>query len=277
MTLAHNPIKSEKEADRNLFLLFIVFLLHFRRTQAQLAAFPTALIFLFICLYWMGVRLIAVPAVEALPFYISITRIFLVSNTFEKERQPANSFCGCCGTAYSALAWPRSCGSCGAMTYRNPQPVSVIFVPVHNGKEMMGFVGMVRALKDGYGKWAPPGGFTDMNESAENGGIREGAEEVGLQFSGAQLAMSLPTPHGQLLVFSLADPIHEDMIQNAVVEEVEALEVGVLKRGQALAFPLHEQAMEALWDSAAARVAAFLAAQNTTPAQTAARRPAGLR
>ena len=192
----------------------------------------------------------------------------------ESKPLPAHGFCHRCGTAYAALTWPRSCGACNSQTYQNPQPVGVAFIPVHDGQKMIGFVGVLRGLADGFGKWAPPGGFAEMRESLEANGVREGGEEAGIFATGAELQLSLPTPHGQILAFSLTDAIHADELRNAKPQEGEILDVGLLARGQPLAFPLHDQAMEALWEKAEARVLKQLA---DAKAQPAARRSAGPR
>ena len=40
------------------------------------------------------------------------------------------SHCHFCGAAYESEAWPRTCPSCGNLTYSNPTPVAVALTPV---------------------------------------------------------------------------------------------------------------------------------------------------
>jgi ADP-ribose pyrophosphatase YjhB (NUDIX family) len=182
------------------------------------------------------------------------------------SRPQPHSFCHRCGSAYASLEWPRSCGACGNQTYQNPLPVSIAVTPVWDEKNgFLGFAGVERGLADGFGKWAFPGGFTDMGESLEAGSEREEDEETRIRARNFVLALSLVTPNGQILAFSVSDPIHASELEKAVPQKGEILAVGLLGHDQKLAFPLHEQARDALWErgralAEAARQAATQAA-----------------
>jgi len=61
------------------------------------------------------------------------------------------------------------------MEYRNPPTVVVVSVIVNRGLVMI-----QRALPDGYGKWALPGGYQIEGETWQQAGAREVEEETGL-------------------------------------------------------------------------------------------------
>ena len=68
------------------------------------------------------------------------------------------------------------CGRCGFIAYVNPRLV-VSTLPVTDGDEV---VLLRRGIEPGYGAWAQPGGFLEVDETAEEGAVRETLEETGL-------------------------------------------------------------------------------------------------
>jgi ADP-ribose pyrophosphatase YjhB (NUDIX family) len=69
-----------------------------------------------------------------------------------------------------------ACPSCGFIAYVNPRLV-VSTIPVDDqGKVVL----IRRAIEPGYGSWAQPGGFLEIDETAHEGAIRETLEETGL-------------------------------------------------------------------------------------------------
>lgn len=46
------------------------------------------------------------------------------------ERREPHQFCHYCGTPYEQKVWPRACQACKQMTWRGPQGVVVMVVPV---------------------------------------------------------------------------------------------------------------------------------------------------
>jgi ADP-ribose pyrophosphatase YjhB (NUDIX family) len=68
------------------------------------------------------------------------------------------------------------CANCGFIAYVNPRVV-VSTVPVtDDGKLVL----IRRAIEPGYGSWAQPGGFLEIDETAQEGAARETLEETGL-------------------------------------------------------------------------------------------------
>ena len=69
-----------------------------------------------------------------------------------------------------------ACGRCGFVAYVNPRMV-VSTLPVTESGEV---VLVRRAIEPGYGAWAQPGGFLEIDETAQEGAARETLEETGL-------------------------------------------------------------------------------------------------
>lgn len=99
-------------------------------------------------------------------------------------------FCPVCGSSN----WKehnfksKQCGDCGFTYYGNPSAANVAFI-VNDRDELL----VVRRKKDpAKGTLDLPGGFTDMEESGEQGVIREVLEETGLTVSCAEYLFSLP-------------------------------------------------------------------------------------
>ena len=69
-----------------------------------------------------------------------------------------------------------ACESCGYVAYVN-QRLVVTTLPVTDRGEVML---LRRGIEPGYGLWAQPGGFLEIDETVNEGAIRETLEEVGL-------------------------------------------------------------------------------------------------
>jgi ADP-ribose pyrophosphatase YjhB (NUDIX family) len=69
-----------------------------------------------------------------------------------------------------------ACRSCGYIAYVNPRVV-VTTLPVTDGGEV---VLLRRGFEPGYGSWAQPGGFLEIDETAIEGAVRETLEEIGV-------------------------------------------------------------------------------------------------
>lgn len=91
-------------------------------------------------------------------------------------------FCGRCG---GPLAFGRvpdderprdACTACGHIAYVNPRMV-VTTIPITDAGEL---VLLRRGIEPGYGSWAQPGGFLEVDETVTEAAIRETFEETGL-------------------------------------------------------------------------------------------------
>lgn len=113
-------------------------------------------------------------------------------------------FCPLCGaTLHQRLVAgedrPRLvCDHCGRILYVNPKVV-VGTIPERRGRLLL----VQRGIEPHYGTWTFPGGFLEMNETAEQGAIRETEEEVGLKvrIKGLLGVYSRPEPGIVVIVF----------------------------------------------------------------------------
>lgn len=153
--------------------------------------------------------------------------------------------CHWCGAAFGAVqGFPRVCSACGNSTYRNPIPVSVILLPVERG-----LLTVRRAIEPRKGQLALPGGFVNFDESWQAAGVREVFEETNIQLDPHSIRdwWTRSTPDGMILIFGLAQPIRRaDVPSDFDRSETEALVV--IDAPQVLAFPLHNEAMQAYFE-----------------------------
>ncbi|MEU1495626.1 NUDIX domain-containing protein [Streptomyces sp. NPDC005775] len=160
-----------------------------------------------------------------------------------------DSHCGSCGTPYTALpspgTWPRTCTACGATAYRNPLPVAVALLPV-TGDDGTGLVVITRTIEPRLGGTALPGGFIDHDEDWKQAVVRELREETGIaaDHTDVRLADALSDRDGHLLLFGLLPPRPADALPPSVPTD-ETSGFGVLRSPEALAFPLHTEAVRA--------------------------------
>ena len=91
-------------------------------------------------------------------------------------------FCSRCGEALTFATLPEenrerlACAGCGHIEYINPRVV-VTTLPVTDAGEV---VLLRRGIEPGYGAWAQPGGFLEVDETVAEGAVRETLEETGL-------------------------------------------------------------------------------------------------
>jgi ADP-ribose pyrophosphatase YjhB (NUDIX family) len=69
-----------------------------------------------------------------------------------------------------------SCAACGYVAYVNPRLVVSTLPVTHSGQVVL----LRRGIEPGYGAWAQPGGFLEIDETATEGAVRETLEETGL-------------------------------------------------------------------------------------------------
>lgn len=145
-----------------------------------------------------------------------------------------DSHCSFCGAAHVAEAWPRTCGACGNVTYKNPLPVAVLVLPVDTG------VLIIRRNIPPVGKLALPGGFIDHAETWQAAAARELREEAQIVVDpeGIRDLTVRSAPDGTLLVFGEAPPMRADELP-AFVANAETLERLVIEEPIELAFSTH--------------------------------------
>ncbi len=69
-----------------------------------------------------------------------------------------------------------ACSSCGLVAYVNPRLVVTTIPVTDEGRVVL----LRRGLDPGYGSWAQPGGFLEVDETVSEAAIRETLEETGL-------------------------------------------------------------------------------------------------
>jgi len=117
-----------------------------------------------------------------------------------------HSHCHFCGIPYDATQLAlkhRTCSSCCKICYRNPLPVAVVLLPVDTGLLL---IRRNNQQEQGYGKWALPGGFVEIGETAQEAAARELFEETDIRVSSSELeafhaASAPPSLSTLLLVF----------------------------------------------------------------------------
>lgn len=160
-----------------------------------------------------------------------------------------DSHCGSCGTPHPVLptadTWPRTCTACGATAYRNPLPVAVALLPV-TGDDGTGLVVITRTIEPRLGGTALPGGFIDHDEDWKHAVVRELREETGIEADREEvrLADALSDLDGHLLLFGLL-PARPAAALPPSAPTDETSGYGVLRSPEALAFPLHTEAVRA--------------------------------
>lgn len=164
-----------------------------------------------------------------------------MSDTPARAAAPAPAAFSCChhcGSAYPpGMDFPKTCAACQQTHYQNPKPVAVALIPCEDG-----LLGVVRGIPPAYGETAFPGGFMEVNESAEEAAARETFEETGLRVDPSKLkyAGSAFNARGNLMLFYRAEM--EPIALPALAPNPETLRLEVITPGLKLAFPLHQEA-----------------------------------
>lgn len=69
-----------------------------------------------------------------------------------------------------------ACEACGYIAYVNPRLVVTTLPVTEHGELLL----LRRGIEPGYGLWAQPGGFLEIDETVNEGAVRETLEETGL-------------------------------------------------------------------------------------------------
>ena len=92
------------------------------------------------------------------------------------------AYCSRCGAPLEFGPLPEeerdrlSCPACGFVAYVNPRLVVTTFPVTEAGEVVL----LRRGIEPGYGSWAQPGGFLEVDETVTEAAIRETVEETGL-------------------------------------------------------------------------------------------------
>lgn len=161
-----------------------------------------------------------------------------------------DAHCSYCGRLFpDGLAWPRGCPGCGETTYRNPLPVAVALLPVHDAGGPPGLAVVRRTIEPRRGRLALPGGFVDHGETWQEAVVRELREETRITAAteDVRLADAISDRAGHLLVFGLlGERDVSDLPPSAATDETDGWEF--LPAPVELAFPLHTRAAHCWFD-----------------------------
>ena len=116
------------------------------------------------------------------------------------------NFCSNCGSDALEFRIPDGdnlprfcCEKCGTILYQNPRVV-VGAIPVWDGKIMLAR----RGISPRKGFWNLPCGFLELNETVEEGALREVLEETGarVNLTGLHTIYNLPDAHQLYIIFT---------------------------------------------------------------------------
>lgn len=105
----------------------------------------------------------------------------------------AHHHCPRCGAKQSAPPAGNvfTCAACGFRLFFNPAVAIAVFIRREDGRALF----IHRAKDPGKGRLAPPGGFIDLGETAEDAARREIREEVGLELADLRFLCSQPNTY----------------------------------------------------------------------------------
>jgi ADP-ribose pyrophosphatase YjhB (NUDIX family) len=89
-----------------------------------------------------------------------------------------------------------SCPGCGFVAYINPRLVVTTLPVTADGEVIL----LRRGIEPGYGAWAQPGGFLEIDETATEGAVRETLEETGLHVETTRVVGLYSRPQAAIVV-----------------------------------------------------------------------------
>jgi 8-oxo-dGTP diphosphatase len=114
------------------------------------------------------------------------------------------NYCSRCGAGLRLGPLPGedrnrlACASCGFVAYVNPRLV-VTTLPVTDGGDVLL---LRRGIEPGRGLWAQPGGFMEIDETVQEGAIRETLEETGLLVEPGDIVGLYTRPEAAIVVIA---------------------------------------------------------------------------
>jgi ADP-ribose pyrophosphatase YjhB (NUDIX family) len=133
------------------------------------------------------------------------------------------NYCSRCGAPLRLGPLPEedrerlACAACGFVAYVNPRLV-VTTLPVTEAGDVML---LRRGIEPGRGLWAQPGGFMEIDETVQQGAIRETLEETGLIVEPGETVGLYTRPEAAIVVIAFVARITGGAPQRTA----EALEI----------------------------------------------------
>lgn len=165
-----------------------------------------------------------------------------------------DDFCSFCGIEHlNKETWPRTCGVCKNITYKNPIPIVVMMIPVNTiPASQHGWLVEQRNINPNKGGWAFPSGFIEHGETWQQAAVRELKEELGLSIKDKDLYLVeiVNATNGNMLIFCAHHyGVYRDDIKFEPNEEVSAICFPILPSHQELCFPLHNEVWKRFYNT----------------------------
>ncbi len=146
--------------------------------------------------------------------------------------------CHFCGTAYPAVAFPKTCPECKQTIWSNPLPVAVVLVKMDGGVLII-----QRGIEPAKGHWALPGGFLETGESWQEGAAREVREETGLVLPCAEIQLidALSVAQNRQIILFCMTKGHYSRNDFKFEPCEETLDLRVMIQPEELAFSAHTE------------------------------------
>ena len=133
------------------------------------------------------------------------------------------NYCSRCGSPLAFGPQPAetrdrlACANCGFIAYVNPRLVVSTLPVTDDGRVVL----LRRGIEPGYGLWAQPGGFLEIDETAHEGAVRETLEETSLLVEPTDLVGVYSRPQAAIVVVAWEARI----VGGAAQPTAESLEV----------------------------------------------------
>lgn len=166
-----------------------------------------------------------------------------------------DSHCSYCGARFTEQKlWPRKCFICWNESYKNPIPIVVALVSVHQRgvAAQCGWLVEQRGIEPEKGGWALPSGYVDFNERWEDAVVRELQEEVGLTTKPEDWSIHkiVKSNQGNMLIFCTHKTgVYRDEINFVPNTEVLGIEFPILPEHMTLCFPSHNEVWAEYYNS----------------------------
>lgn len=114
------------------------------------------------------------------------------------------NYCSRCGSPLALGPLPAetrerlACSNCGFIAYVNPRLVVSTLPVTADGRLVL----IRRGIEPGYGWWAQPGGFLEIDETAHEGAIRETLEETGYVVEPGEVVGVYTRPQAAIVVIA---------------------------------------------------------------------------
>lgn len=167
-------------------------------------------------------------------------------------------FCSYCGSAFQNMKeYPKTCSSCGEITYNNPLPVtaSLITCELENGER--GILLVKRGIEPELGGWCFPGGYIESGETWQQASVREIKEEIGLELNSEETSLwTVLSGTKNLIIFTM----HHSHLKYKNIEFVpnkEVLDIGLAIFEEELCFPTHTTVLKSYFNNVLKQASAF--------------------